>query len=171
MKILHVGMDFNVEHMAAICARLIDGKLYIFKEYHDYYDTPELISAIQFDFPDDKVICYPDASGTKRGSTDASISDIALLRRAKFSIRARSKNPFIKDRIASVNNAFNKKKLFIDTERCPEITEALEQQIYTPNGQPDKKSGLDHISDAIGYLVYYLMPIRELKPQTRGIVA
>jgi len=142
MKVLHVGIDFNVEHMAAICSRLIDGALYIFKEYHDYYDTPELIAAIKHDFSDDKIICYPDASGIKRGSVDAGISDIALLRKAGFTIRSRSKNPFIKDRIASVNNAFNRKKLFVDTERCPELTEALEQQIYTPNGQPDKKSGL-----------------------------
>lgn len=170
MDVLHIGIDFNVEHMAAVCSRLIDGKLYVFKEYHDYLDTPELIYAIKADFPTDKLIAYPDATGTKRGSSDAGVTDIALLRKAGFTVRARSKNPFVKDRIAAVNNAFNKLKLFIDTERCPETTEALEQQIWLPNGQPDKSSGLDHIMDALGYLVNYLMPIRELKPKQLSVV-
>lgn len=164
MNVLHVGIDFNVEHMAAVCARLIDGKLYVFKEFHNYLDTPELVYAILEAFPNDKIITYPDATGIKRGSSDAGITDIALLRKAGFTVRTRSKNPFIKDRVAAVNNAFNKLKLFIDTERCPETTESLEQQIWLPNGQPDKTSGLDHIMDALGYLVNYLMPLRELKP-------
>lgn len=166
----HIGMDFNVEHMSAVFALYISGILYVFKEYHDYLDTPELIEAIKYDFPSSKIICYPDASGVKRGSVDAGTSDIALLRKAKFNVRARSRNPFVKDRVAAVNNAFNKKKLFVDTDRCPELTEALEQQIWMPNGQPDKNSGLDHIVDALGYMVSYLMPVREMKPAIKAVV-
>ena len=90
--VIHIGMDFNVEHMAALASVLIDGAIYIFKEYHDFLDTPDLIEAIKEDFPNCKVIVYPDASGTKRGSTDAGTSDIALLRKARFTVRARSKN-------------------------------------------------------------------------------
>lgn len=166
---LYVGIDFNVEHMAAVVARHINGVLYVFKEYHDFLDTPELIESIQDDFPHNQILCFPDASGIKRGSVDAGTSDIALLRKAGFSIRARSRNPFIKDRVAAVNNAFNKKKLFVDCDRCPELTEALEQQVYGKNGLPDKTTGLDHIMDAIGYIIAYLMPVRELKPQKLAV--
>lgn len=168
--VIHLGMDFNVEHMAGLASVLIDGKIYVFHEYHNFLDTPEIIESIKMDFPNSKVICYPDASGIKRGSTDAGISDIALLRKAGFTIRSRSKNPYIKDRVAAVNNAFNHKKLYIDTERCPETTECLEQQIWTPAGQPDKKSGLDHMMDALGYLVNYIMPVRGLKPKQLSVV-
>ena len=116
-----------------------------------------------------KVIIYPDASSIKRSSVDASISDAALMRKAGFVIRSRSKNQFIKDRVASVNNAFNHKKLFIDVDRCPELTEMLEQQIYLPNGQPEK-NGQEDVLDALGYLVGYIMPVRELRPVTKGVV-
>lgn len=166
---VYIGIDFNVEHMAAVASLFVNGTLYIFKEYHDFLDTPELIASIQHDFPNSKIVCFPDASGVKRGSVDAGTSDLALLRKAGFSVRARSRNPFIKDRVASVNNAFNQKKLFVDVERCPELTEALEQQVYASNGMPDKTTGLDHILDAIGYMIAYLMPVRELKPQTLSV--
>lgn len=166
---IYIGIDFNVEHMAAVATVYENGILYVFKEYHDFLDTPELITNIQYDFPNNKVICFPDASGVKRGSVDAGTSDIALLRKAGFTIRARSRNPFIKDRVAAVNNAFNKKKLFVDCDRCPELTEALEQQVYAKNGMPDKTTGLDHIMDAIGYMIAYLMPVRELKPQKLSV--
>lgn len=167
---IYAGMDFNVSKMAAIAALHIDGKLYVFREYYDLYDTPMMIEAMLSDFPRNKIICFPDATGIKRGSADAGTSDIALLRKASFSIRARSRNPFIKDRVAAVNNAFNKKKLFIDVDRCPELTEALEQQIYATSGLPDKTAGLDHIVDALGYMVAYLMPVRELAPKSNTVV-
>jgi len=160
---IYVGMDFNVEHMAASMALNISGILYVFREYVDYYDTPELSTIIREDFPNNKIICFPDSTGKNRGTTNAKTSDIAILRKHKFTVRAKVKNPFVKDRIAAVNNAFNHKKLLIDVDRCPELTEALEQQIYKTNGQPDKESGLDHIVDSLGYLVSYLMPVREAK--------
>ena len=168
--IIYGGCDFNIEHMFSQLAIYENGKLYVFKEYANFLDTPQLIEAIRSDFPDNKIIMHPDASGIKRGSADAGVSDISLLRKAGFSIRARSRNPFVRDRIASVNNAFNHKKLFIDTERCPETTECLEQQIYLPNGQPDKTSGLDHAMDSLGYLIHYVMPVRELKPKVKGVI-
>ena len=160
---IYLGMDFNVENMAATMATYNSGRLYVFKEYVDYYDTPDLSGAIVEDFPNNKIICFPDSTGKNRGTTNAKTSDIAILRKNKFIVRAKVKNPFIKDRIAAVNNAFNHKKLLIDVDRCPELTEALEQQVYKANGQPDKESGLDHILDALGYMVSYLMPVREAK--------
>jgi hypothetical protein len=164
--IIYVGMDFNVNNMASVLSLYSGGVLYAFKEYVGYEDTPDLIEAIESDFPDNKIICFPDSSGKNRSTTNAKTSDIALLRKAKFTVRARNKNPFVKDRVAAVNNAFNHKKLFVDTDRCPELTEALEQQIWKPNGQPDKESGLDHIVDALGYMVSYLMPVRDIKLKT-----
>ena len=72
--------------------------------------------------------------------------------------------------MAAVNNAFAKNKLCIDIDRCPELTDALEQQIWLPNGQPDKTTGLDHIVDALGYMVSYLMPVREIKAKSKAVL-
>jgi len=157
---VHIGGDFNVGHMAACCAEHHNGILYVMKEFIDVLDTPNLIEAIDEEFQGRKIFSYPDSTGSKRQSTNANISDIKLLREAKYIIRARSINPAVKDRIAAVNRAFERKKLFINTEACPELTQALEQQIYNTQGKPDKDSGLDHILDALGYMVHYLMPVR-----------
>ncbi len=166
---IHIGVDFNVSHMAGVASELIDNRLYVMKEFIDLLDTPELIKAIEEAFPRRKVICYPDSSGKNRSSQNANSSDIALLRAAKFTIRARSINPPVKDRVASVNRAFEQGKLFINTEACPELTECLEQQVYKENGQPDKESGVDHALDALGYKVYYIMPVESRAIKTIGV--
>jgi hypothetical protein len=162
---VHIGKDFNVGHMAAVAAEHHNGKLYVMKEFVDYLDTPDLITGINDEFGRRKIISYPDSTGIKRASTNAASSDIKLLKNAGFTVRARSINPSVRDRIASVNRAFEQKKLFINTEACPELTDALEQQIYLANGSPDKSSGQDHVLDALGYMVYYLMPIN-----SRGVI-
>ena len=156
---LHVGMDFNVGKMAAICAEYYRRKLYVFHELVMYRDTPDIIQAVSDTFDDRKIITYPDASGVNRTSTDASKSDIALLRAAKFTVRAKPANPPVKDRIASVNKALEDGKLLIDTNNWPVLTEALEQQVYKDNGQPDKENDHDHPIDALGYMVYWLIEI------------
>lgn len=159
--IIHIGGDFNVAHMAAILSLLIGGKLYTFHEYTDLMDTPDVISAIKEDFPNNKIIYYPDNTGVKRTTADASVSDITLLRQAKFTIRSRPTNPTKKDRIAAVNMAFKRQRLFIDHVACPVLTECLEQQIYKDNGQPDKDHNQDHPVDALGYKVHWLMPVKK----------
>lgn len=166
---LHVGIDFNVSHMAAVCGEIHNGKIYIVKEYIDYLDTPDIVEAIQNDFPDKKVIAYPDATGSNRKSTNAQTSDIAILRAAGFTIRAKTINPSVKDRIASVNRAFERQILFINTTQCPELTESLEQQVYKDNGQPDKTSNIDHALDALGYLVHYIAPVRKNAALITGV--
>jgi len=168
--LVNCGMDFGSGTTQGTAALHFNGILYVFKEYVDVLDTPHIIELIKDDFPDCRIVCYPDASGASRRSVNASISDITLLKKAGFTVRARSKNPFVRDRVAAVNNAFNNRRLFVDTERCPELTEALEQQVYGKNGAPDKSSGLDHIVDALGYMVHYIMPVREIKPHHFGVV-
>lgn len=166
----HWGADFNVNNMAGVKLLHKDGIYYAVKELVGLRDTPDLIEAILEDAQDHKVIVYPDASGKNRKSTDASISDISLLRKAGFTVRAKSYNPPVKDRIAAVNRALESGKLKINTSICINLTEALEQQVYTPNGQPDKESGLDHILDALGYPIHYIMPVFENGIRSTGVM-
>jgi hypothetical protein len=48
-----------------------------------------------------------------------------------------------------------KRRLLVNPDRCPSLTEALEQQAYDRNGEPDKANGLDHLNDALGYFIFY----------------
>jgi len=121
-----------------------------------------MISHIYEAFPRNKISVYPDASGASRKTVNASVSDIALLERARFNVCAPKRNPFIKDRVMAANSAFKNKRLLVNKERCPELASCFEQLTYDNNGLPDKSMNVDHLPDAATYPVAMLMPI--LKP-------
>ena len=154
---LHIGMDFNVGRMSAVTGMKGDlNTLYIVSEFHNLMDTPTMIEAIRARYPDRQIIIYPDASGSSRKSTDASKSDIKLLRQAGFRINAPLKNPPVRERVLSMNTMFlngeNERHLFVNTRLCPNATEQLEKQVYDDNSVP-VKDGTEDINDALGYLV------------------
>lgn len=141
---LIVGMDFNVNNMAA-CIFVQRGK-----EYHQVdeitkgRDTSSICETLKQKYPNRRITVYPDASGKNSSSKGASISDISIIKQFGFWVVADDANPRVKDRVNSVNKAFESGRLFINTLRCPETTRCIEQQAYDDNGEPDKKSGLDH---------------------------
>lgn len=146
---LHIGMDFNVGKMSAVT--FADG-LNIVDELIGFYDTPDIIEAIKERYEGHRIMVYPDAAGNSRNTTGATTSDHKLLRQAGFEVRSLRKNPLIKERVQSVNSVFLSGEMKINTKKCPQTTEALEQQIYK-NGMPDKSQDVDHPVDAIGYRV------------------
>lgn len=154
---LHIGMDFNVGKMSAI-VHVKDGKTATaVDELMGILDTPEMIKAIKNRFPKHRITIYPDSSGKNRKSVNASQTDISLLR-GEFRVVAGNKNPFVKDRIASVQamlcNANGDRRYFVNESKCPETCEALEQQVYNKLGEPDKSHDNDHPNDALGYFIY-----------------
>lgn len=158
-KVIHVGMDFNVGKMAAAVFVIEDNKAYAVDEFTDYLDTPAIIKAIKARYPDKIVFVYPDASGGSRKTQNASESDIALLEAAGFNVQAEKKNPFVRDRVLSVNIKLKKREMFVNVTKCPVLTEALEQQAYNDKGEPDKQTGHDHINDAMGYFICFKFPV------------
>lgn len=162
---LYIGCDFNVFNMCAtIYVRRNGGKeWHAVEELSGLRDTPDMINIIQdrWALDDHRIIMYPDATGTKRQASNASTSDIAQLRAAGFSVRARATNPKVKDRVAATNKAFETMHLFINEYKCPETASCFEQQAYDKNGEPDKKSGFDHQNDASTYPIAYELPIKK----------
>jgi hypothetical protein len=156
---LHVGMDFNVQHMAAVIFVMRDGAPHAVLEYTDVLDTPAMVALIQSRHAGHKVFVYPDASGNNRKSNGASQSDIALLKQAGFTVCVNAANPAVKDRVLSVNRLLKIEGVGINVDTCPSLVEGLEKQAYDKNGEPDKTSGLDHVIDAAGYFIAYKFPI------------
>ena len=152
---LHIGMDFNVNNMSAAVLVLRDGQPRAVDELMGYRDTPDIIRGIKERYEGHHVTIYPDASGASRKSVNASLSDIALLRQAGFTVLANSRNPAVKDRIMAVNLLLEKGELLVNPDRCPTLTESLERQAYNKNGEPDKDGGFDHMNDALGYFIVY----------------
>lgn len=169
-KVLHMGMDFNVQKMAArvYVSRKYSGVAteHIVDEFNELYDTADMIEHIKMRYSDKKIVVYPDASGDNRKTNAADRTDIALLKAAGFEVRAKSANPRVKTRINSVNamfcNAKGERRLFVNKVKCPVTHDELQQQIYDDKGEPDKKGGKDHGNDALGYYIVYNYPI--IKP-------
>jgi len=157
---VHIGMDFNVGKMSAVITHIRNGKIEIIDEIYGVDDTPAMIEEIMKKDIGGNIFIYPDASGKNTKSSDASISDIILLRKARFIVKAKLKNPRVKDRVLSVNAMFNQNRIAID-DKCENLISNLNQQVYNKKGEPDKESGQDHMLDALGYLVYFLFPIKK----------
>lgn len=164
---LHIGMDFNVLNMTAVVSVIREDRPITVAEFTGVRDTPTMARLlaeryVQRDQPH-PVTIYPDASGQNTSSKNASESDLSILRSAKFAIRADTQNPRVRDRVLSVNaqilNADGVRRWRLNVDRCPKLTEALEQQAYDANGEPDKATGFDHPVDALGYFVVNRFPV------------
>ncbi|WP_438301674.1 terminase large subunit domain-containing protein [Pseudomonas sp. NMS19W] len=175
---LFIGMDFNVGKMAAIThVKRDQGLPRAVDELMDGYDTPDMIRRIKERYwehtgNDFRKTCeiriYPDASGDSRKSVNASLTDIAMLKQAGFTVIAPAANPPVKDRINAMNamfcNAQGERRYLVNPFTCPTYADGLEQQIWSPNGEPDKSQGNDHANDGGGYFIHREYPI--IKPVT-----
>ena len=169
--ILEIGMDFNVVFGASAIHVLRDGAPVAVDEIHNSYDTDEQIAILKDRYPKNVINIYPDATGKKRTSSNTTESDVAKLKLAKFNVFKDHANPPIKDRLSSFNamimNGTGDIQYKVNTKRCPNLTNALEQQVYDGNGMPDKSNGLDHITDAAGYYMFYRFGITKTKTSVR----
>lgn len=148
---LHVGLDFNITKMAAVINVVVGDIAHAIDEIFNAFDTDEVCSILKSRYPNRNIIIYPDSAGGARNTSG--VSDHLLLRQNGFTVISQKKNPFIRNRVNAVNFAL-RDKYFINFEKCPNLLSTLEHLAYSESGEPDKKSGLDHISDAMGYFIY-----------------
>ena len=177
-EVLHIGMDFNVGKMAAVVFVLREGNPHAVDEFVGALDTKDIIRLIKqkyWQYLDGRyqqthqIRVYPDSSGGSRKTVEASTTDIQILKDAGFMVSAPAANPPVKDRVNSVNamicNSEGKRRLMINTDKCPTFAENIEQQAYNDRGEPDKSHDTDHQNDAAGYLIHRLFPLR--RPVTK----
>jgi hypothetical protein len=158
-------MDFNVYKMSAIVHVIRFGKPLALMEFGGIRDTPAMIEVLQEEYPKRELFIYPDASGIAAKTTNASTSDISLLRAAfgNRNVKAASKNPFVRNRVNAMNamflNGTGDRRYLVNTVNCPDYTRSLEQQVYGKDGAPDKTHDTDHKPDAGGYFISYMYPV------------
>jgi len=155
-QMINISMDFNISRMAACVIMKNDtGQFFVVDEFSKLMDTPAMIEAIRHKFKGRQITIYPDASVRSRKSVDSSKSDHKLLRDAGFRINAPMKNPPVRDRVLSTNvmflNSLGERNLFVNTNTCKDLTEALEKQVYDDNSVPVKDGISDDLNDALGY--------------------
>lgn len=159
---LHVGMDFNINRMAATVHVIRNGLPLLLEEATSLFDTPEMIVELKRRFPGHSITIYPDATGKNRKSVSGSESDHSLLRAAGFMLMVNLSNPAVRDRVLAVNAMFlngeGQRRYLVNTDNCPVTTQVLEQQAYAENGEPNKDGTEDPI-DALGYFIVQRFPI------------
>ena len=139
---------------------------------HATHDTEQLIQLVQGEYKKHRVIFFPDASA-KSSSTNASVSDLAMIRQAGYEIKAKGSNPRIEDRINSVQRLLYNNRYFINDTTCPKCAESMEEHAFSETtGLPEKFKGpatIDDRMDGAGYCPAYLHPIKKVNITTSAI--
>jgi hypothetical protein len=163
---LLVGMDFNVSPMSAVIGFKVGDQLHIFDEYKQQNsNTRYLMESILKDYPGREMTVFPDPSGkARKTSAIGGETDFTIIQSFGAHVVAPSKAPHVADSINTMNtlmcNGAGIRRLFIDPS-CTKLIKDLDTWLYeenrsgTPtNSRPDKKSGNDHLPDALKYLVW-----------------
>lgn len=159
---LHIGMDFNIDNMAAVVHIIKDNLPYAVDELIGLKDVPAMIAAIKQRYGRTPIFIYPDASGKNRNAAGVDTSH-ALLRQAGFQLKVNPSNPAVGDRVNSMNamfcNTLGQRRYRVNSRQCPHYVRSLERQSWV-NGEPDKSNNIDHPIDAGGYFIHTVYPIQ-----------
>jgi hypothetical protein len=162
---IHIGLDFNIGGCCAVVF-VADGDNITAVDEFISHDTQDFINNLaRYNNPE--ITIYPDASGNSN-RTNASESDVMMIRRSGFTVKHRAANPAVRDRINAVNGLLSHNRLFINHAKCPNLATALESQGYTERGEPEKFNthpAIDDWNDSLGYCLSFLHPIRIDRPK------
>jgi hypothetical protein len=156
---LLIGLDFNCTPLTAVFAVIRDNRLCVFSELvlagsSTTWDMSDAINA-RFGLEREKHAC-PDPTGARQQTSGVGMSDHAILRRSGIKVFASRGWNTVKDKINAVNAAFRtadgERHCFIDPS-CKHLLRSLRTLGYAPGSDmPNKKLGVDHAFDALGYL-------------------
>jgi len=169
---LCLALDFNV----------FSGSWLLFQHKHDSFyfcdeitlersDTFSMIAALERlpaiqDIDRSMTVVYGDATGAARASS-AARSDYELLRQRGFNVHDVPKaNPPVKDRVLAVNSALAHGRLKI-SPKCKALLRDMRRLRWKPDGSGIDKRDAErsHASDALGYAVHRIAPVRKpVKP-------
>lgn len=173
---IYVGCDFNVSPMAWTLSHFKDGKLYVFDEiFLRDSNTPKTLDALHEKYglihsaADGEWTFIGDASARAR-KTNATRTDYLLIKndvrfghkKVLFPLR----NPHLRDRFACVNAALlnaNEERRVLIHPQCKYLRNDLLTVAYkegTSDIENYDGTDIGHISDALGYTIYRLMPIK-----------
>jgi PBSX family phage terminase large subunit len=167
-----VSVDFNVGACFLMVIVRRGENFHVVREAYPA-DTPKVVQWLKEEYPEQvsrgDLVVIPDAASRQRSTTNAAESDLSLLKKAGFVVKAQSANPQVADRVNAVNVLLMNDRLRIHNG-CKYLIKSLEKQAFDRSGKPEKGiGGKEDISgpvDALGYGITYLAPLRRY--QTGG---
>jgi len=157
---LLIGLDFNVGMMAGVLGNLVGDELHIYDEISmPNSNTEEVATYLAQRYPRRPMYCYPDPTGSARKSSASGATDHGILRNFAITVITPNAPWAVKDKINATNfmvcTADGTRRLFIHP-RCVNTIKALRSVTYKAGTDAyviDKAPGLEHWSDALGYLI------------------
>jgi len=154
-QMVHVGIDFNIGGCCVLICLIENNNPIVVDEFVCVDTRDFCLRLSKYEQKGRKITCYPDASG-KSGTTNATGSDIDIIRSNGYAVDCPNANPLIRDRVNAVNGLLSHDRLLINTDKCPNLTDAIESQGYV-KGAPEKFSehpAIDDWVDAVGYFLH-----------------
>lgn len=155
-----VGMDFNVNPMSAVLAVRAADECHVLDALEvPTSNTEEVAREIRRRYPDRRIVVCPDPSGkARKTSAPVGQTDFTILKNHGFIVRAPNKAPPVVDRInntqAMLLNSEGRRRVKIHP-RASGLIRSLDGLTYKEGtSQVDKKLGLDHLPDGLGYLLW-----------------
>lgn len=162
----YLGQDFNVEPMTGVAFKVANNTLYVYDE--QFLQIGDSFKAVddwkKRGFSGATVI--PDSTGANRKTSGK--SDHLIFKEAGFTV-ASVFNPAVQDRVNNMNYLLSCDRIIIHP-RCKKLINDLERVVWK-NGELSQKGAdkmLTHISDALGYGAWKLMPLQK-QNQSRTI--
>lgn len=165
-KMLYLLVDFNRNPMSGAIAVPTKNGLHCIDEIIIYgSNTDEMVEEVRNRYPTQKIVAFPDPAGIQIKTSAGGKSDISILENAGFVVKYKRKHPAVRDRINAVNsllcNSHKERRLLFDP-KCKHTIKSFRQQTYKDGTRiPDKDSGWDHATDAVGYGVEFLFPVNK----------
>ncbi len=161
---LLIGQDFNVNPMATVIGVRVGDELHILDAIEvPTSNTEEVVTEVNRRYPKRKIIVCPDPAGKQRHTSAAvGVTDFTIMQRGGWEVRAPAAAPLVVDRInnaQAMHLADGRRRVRIHPKAQVLIT-ALTNHTYkeVPNDPgariPNKKTGYDHVCDALDYLLW-----------------
>jgi len=153
-----IGQDFNVNPMCSVIGVRVVDELHILDALRvPTSNTEELAEEYKRRYEGRKVIVCPDPAGKqRRTSAPLGQTDITILERAGFEVRAPAAAPLVVDR-ENNSNALFKRGLIRIHPRAKHLIDALSGLQYKEGTSIRDKNptlGYDHPCDALDYLAF-----------------
>lgn len=163
---LLVGMDFNINPMTAVVAVKAGEQVHVIQEISIVNGNTEMMAnEIRLRYPKNQILACPDPSGhAKHTSSAFGVTDFVLLQRAGFQVLSPAGPYEMSVKINTMNaallDASGKSRIFFHPSTTKTLQKCFMGLTYVEGtNQPDKNSGLDHLTDACAYMVNWFMPI------------
>ena len=154
--------DYNIANYCGVYLAFINDHLYVIGEEHlKFKGTEYMAQVVKAKYPN--AIVVGDSAGNNKRDVAAANTNYEIFNR--YGLKTKHfRNPLVDQRVINLQSRLYHNRLTVDPT-CPTLIKDLELLTWKEDGKNIDKSNLElsHASDALGYGVYYFMPLKKIQ--------